>query len=148
VTEDCPCGSGESLTRCCGRLHDGAVASDPEALMRSRYSAFVLDRCDYLLASWHPETRPADLESDPHTRWCRLLVLGSQHDGDCGRVHFRATWRSGADWGVLEENSLFLRDDGHWFYHSGDVTTEALKPGRNDACPCGSGRKFKKCCQV
>jgi SEC-C motif-containing protein len=58
----CPCGH-TSYARCCGPLHEGGIASSAEALMRSRYSAYVLKREDYLLATWHPSTRPASLRS-------------------------------------------------------------------------------------
>ena len=57
----CPCGSGQDYDACCGRLHAGALASDAEALMRSRYCAYVRGNADYLLATWHPTTRPAQL---------------------------------------------------------------------------------------
>jgi SEC-C motif-containing protein len=58
----CPCGNNAGYARCCGPLHDGAVAQTAEMLMRSRYSAYVLKREDYLLATWHPSTRPANLK--------------------------------------------------------------------------------------
>ena len=69
-TLPCPCGSGRTLQACCGRYHAGELAGqapDAEALMRSRYSAFVLDRLDYLLASWHASTRPPTLDLDDAT---------------------------------------------------------------------------------
>ena len=59
----CPCGSGRAYAACCGRLHSGAEnAASAETLMRSRYSAYVLKLEDYLLATWHPDTRPRQLE--------------------------------------------------------------------------------------
>ena len=61
-------------------------------------------------------------------------------------MHFRATHRDGDGFAVLEERSRFVRENGHWFYLDGEHTVTPLKPGRNDPCPCGSGRKFKKCC--
>ncbi|WP_027961187.1 YchJ family protein [Halomonas halodenitrificans] len=144
----CPCGSARPLAECCGRYHDGAPAPTPAALMRSRYSAFVLKRTDYLLASWHPDTRPAELGADDATQWLGLEVLHSGEQGDRGWVEFRATFREGHDYGVLEEASEFRRDDGRWRYLDGRPTVSRLKPGRNDACPCGSGRKFKRCCDL
>lgn len=144
--EACPCGSGRSYADCCGRHHAGEPAPTPEALMRSRYSAFVLDLTDYLLATWHAATRPASLAPDEATHWVRLEVLESGETDDEGRVHFRATFREGRHWGVLEEASRFVREAGHWFYRDGRPTLTRLKPGRNDVCPCGSGRKFKQCC--
>ncbi|MGM0982981.1 MAG: YchJ family protein [Pseudomonadota bacterium] len=142
----CPCGSGRPLAECCARYHAGEPAPTPEALMRSRYSAFVLDLSDYLLATWHPSTRPEKLEADPATVWKRLEVLESGEEGDRGRVHFRATFREGGRWAVLEEHSRFVREAGRWFYLDGNPVVHRLKPGRNAHCPCGSGRKFKSCC--
>ena len=73
----CPCGSGRPLADCCGCHHAGEPAPTPEALMRSRYSAFALQLTDYLLATWHPSTRPTSLESDPATVWKRLEIVES-----------------------------------------------------------------------
>ncbi|RDB43048.1 zinc chelation protein SecC [Halomonas sp. DQ26W] len=146
----CPCGSGSVLAECCGRYHRGAPAPSPEDLMRSRYSAFALDLTEYLLASWHTSTRPQQLEPGSTTRWVRLEVVAAseQGEGDSarGRVHFRATFHEGRRWAVLEENSRFVQEAGRWVYLDGSPSVTRLKPGRNDPCPCGSGRKFKSCC--
>lgn len=118
--------------------------------MRSRYSAFVLDLPDYLLVTWHPSTRPSSLGPDAATVWKRLEVLESGKEGsegsERGWVHFRATFREGKRWSVLEESSRFVREAGRWFYLDGNPAVHRLKPGRNAPCPCGSGRKFKACC--
>ncbi|MBB3232946.1 YchJ family protein [Halomonas stenophila] len=145
-TDPCPCGSGLPLADCCGPYHRGEPAPTPEALMRSRYSAFALGLTDYLLATWAPETRPASLPPDDATRWVGLEILDHEHAGDTGRVHFRATFREGRRWGVLEEVSRFRREAGRWRYVDGAPSVTRLKPGRNDPCPCGSGRKGKACC--
>ncbi|WP_290797550.1 YchJ family protein [Halomonas sp.] len=152
--DGCPCGSGQSLAQCCGRFHAGEPAPTPEALMRSRFSAFALELTDYLLASWHPSTRPAVLAPESATRWLRLEVLESVEasagksvdQADEGYVHFRATFREGRHFAALQEASRFRREGGRWFYLDGSPTVTRLKPGRNDACVCGSGRKFKVCC--
>lgn len=146
----CPCGSGNALAACCGRFHRGEPAPHPEALMRSRYSAFALDLTDYLLATWHASTRPQHLDSGGATRWVRLEVLDASEEGEGdsarGRVHFRATFREGGRWAVLEENSRFVQEAGRWVYLDGSPSVTRLKPGRNDPCACGSGGKFKGCC--
>ncbi|MFC2992337.1 YchJ family protein [Halomonas tibetensis] len=142
----CPCGSGRPLTDCCARHHAGVPAPTPEALMRSRYSAFVLDLPDYLLATWHPSSRPSSLGADAATVWKRLEVLESGEEDERGWVHFRATFREGKHWSLLEESSRFVREAGRWFYLDGSPAVHRLKPGRNAPCPCGSGRKFKSCC--
>jgi len=114
--------------------------------MRSRYSAFVLGLADYLLATWHTSTRPGELSLEHSPEWVSLSIFDSADDGDEGQVHFRAVHRSGGGWGYLEERSEFLREQGHWFYVVGETTEGQLKPGRNDRCPCGSGKKYKACC--
>ncbi|SDN11842.1 SEC-C motif-containing protein [Vreelandella arcis] len=114
--------------------------------MRARYSAFVLDLADYLLTTWHPSTRPARLELDAATAWKRLEILESDEKDERGSVHFRATFREGRRWSVLEESSNFVREAGRWLYLDGNPVIRSLKPGRNASCPCASGRKFKVCC--
>lgn len=114
--------------------------------MRSRYSAFVLRLADYLQASWHPDTRPENLVLDDNPAWASLQILNSQINSDRGSVHFRAIHRLDNGWGYLEEHSDFIQVDGQWHYHSGTPHEGTLKPGRNEPCPCGSGKKFKACC--
>ncbi|MCY0964255.1 YchJ family protein [Parathalassolituus penaei] len=144
----CPCGSGKPVAECCGPLLEGAAASSPEALMRSRYTAFVLEDQDYLRRSWHESTRPGGELLAHGTRWSGLQVLTSAVDGDHGTVQFVATYQEEGDkqWQQLQETSRFVQEGGHWFYVDGDARWQTLRPGRNDDCPCGSGRKFKKCC--
>lgn len=142
----CPCGTEQPYAACCQPYHTGDAAPAPEALMRSRYSAFVLALPDYLLATWHPDTRPATLTLDQSPDWVGLQVLSSGQQGDQGQVHFRAIHRLPDGFGYLEERSDFRRQDGAWYYLHGDTREGRLDPGRNERCPCGSGRKFKACC--
>ena len=143
----CPCGSGKAYAECCQGFHRReAVPESPEALMRSRYSAFVLGLADYLLATWHPDTRPATLDVSDSPDWVGLEVLSSGSEGDRGQVHFRAMYRVQGGFGYLEEESDFVGEEGRWYYLSGKTSEGRLDPGRNDRCPCGSGRKFKACC--
>lgn len=114
--------------------------------MRSRYCAFALGDTDYLSASWHHSQRPATLSLHSNEKWLALEIVDSNIDGDIGAVHFRATSKDRNGLSVLEERSRFVRENGHWFYLDGTPNVTALKPGRNDSCPCGSGKKFKKCC--
>jgi SEC-C motif-containing protein len=90
--------------------------------MRSRYAAFALGDDAYLLASWHPLTRPSDLALDADQRWERLDISGSTQEGDEGTVTFRAHWRHGTGRGVLAETSRFRRERGRWYYLDGDVS--------------------------
>jgi SEC-C motif domain protein len=119
----CPCGSGLPLAECCGRLHDGtAAAATAEQLMRSRYSAFALTDGEYLLATWHPATRPRSLVLDPDVRWTGLDVLatsGGSLISSEGMVEFRAHYVIGGRSGTQHENSRFVRADGLWRYLDG-----------------------------
>ncbi|MDX5298125.1 MAG: YchJ family protein [Gammaproteobacteria bacterium] len=144
----CPCGSGKPLNACCGVYHAGVPAPTPEALMRSRYSAFALHREAYLAATWHASTCPARPILDPsaeQTGWVRLQILSSAASGDDGNVHFKAYFYENAQWFCLEEASEFVREEGRWFYLRGQPRVLRLDVGRNDPCPCGSGQKLKKC---
>lgn len=151
----CPCGSQLTLEQCCGRYHKGAPAPTPEALMRSRYAAFVLALSDYLLATWHPSTRPAEILPDLNTDWKSLSIISADPPlGLNGYVHFRAIFieyrheqdRKHKRWHVLEEVSRFVKEQQRWWYVDGQPTLSRLKPRRNDLCLCGSGRKLKQCC--
>ncbi|MFC3104624.1 YchJ family protein [Salinisphaera aquimarina] len=142
----CPCQSGRAYERCCGPYHRGELAPTPEPLMRARYSAYANGDAAYVKTSWHADTRPATLTLPSGDRWLGLEVIDSGEDGDTGWVHFRAACRDDAGFALLEERSRFVREAGRWFYLDGEHAVTPLKPGRNDPCPCGSGRKFKKCC--
>ena len=121
----CPCDSGLAYAACCGRRHAGEAAPDAEALMRSRYSAFVLKNESYLRASWHPETCPVDLhleEAGGSTNWLGLSVKHHRITGpDTAEVEFVARYRIGGGPAVrLHERSRFVRQDGRWLYVDGD----------------------------
>ncbi|WP_395243353.1 YchJ family protein [Agromyces sp. MMS24-K17] len=121
----CPCGSGDAFGACCGPLLDGAAAPTAVQLMRSRYTAFAVGDAAYLLATWHPSTRPDDLDLDPGLEWRSLHVLAAERGGPFdadGTVEFVAAWRD-ADGvrGRLHEVSRFVRVDRRWAYVDGDV---------------------------
>ncbi|MEV7026001.1 YchJ family metal-binding protein [Kitasatospora sp. NPDC093558] len=116
----CPCGLPAAYGDCCGRMHRGvAEATTAEALMRSRFSAFVVQDEAYLLRSWHPDTRPDSVDFDPALRWTRLEVDATIEGGAFhseGTVAFRAYWTEGGEEGVLKEHSRFVRHEGAWVY--------------------------------
>jgi SEC-C motif domain protein len=115
-----PCGSGAALGACCGRLHAGEPAPTAEALMRSRYTAFVLGDEAYLRRTWHRSTRPRRLDVGSDAGWAGLEIEATElggPDDDEGVVVFRARHRDG----VLAERSRFRREAGVWFYLDGDV---------------------------
>ena len=150
VESYCPCGSGRGYDRCCGPfISQTAVAENASQLMRSRYSACVVGDADYLATSWHPDFRPADTAPDPGIRWLGLEIIAAETHGDRASVEFEARLLSGGRVDALHERSAFLRENGCWYYTRGEILPPSFvpwKPGRNDACPCGSGRKFKRCC--
>jgi SEC-C motif-containing protein len=118
----CPCGRGRPYGDCCGPLHGGTrAAATAEDLMRSRYSAYVLDRRPYLLATWHVGTRPADLPPpEPGLRWLGLDVR--RHvtlDADHATVEFVARSKLGGRAHRLHETSRFVREGGRWYYVDG-----------------------------
>ena len=119
----CPCGTGMPFPECCGRLLDGtATAATAEQLMRSRYSAFAVGDPAYLLATWHPATRPAAVDLDPRVRWTGLQVLattGGTLLAAEGTVEFRASCVAAGELGVQHERSRFVRDAGQWRYLDG-----------------------------
>lgn len=147
----CPCGSGREEGACCGRLmSDSRAMALADAVMRSRYTAYVRGNEAWLLKSWHPSTRPDSLDlSRDRTTWLALRVLHVWTDGDGAEVEFRAWFRDGDGViRVLHERSRFVRSDQPpgWLYLDGRCRLE--KPGRNEPCFCGSGRKFKRCCAL
>ena len=126
----CPCGRQDARHRplayadCCGRYldhWDEAPAPDAESLMRSRYTAFVRERADYLRATWHPDHCPATLDFDPGTQWLGLEVREHRVTGpDQAEVEFVARYRLGGRAVRLHERSRFVRQDGRWVYVDGD----------------------------
>lgn len=106
--------------QCCGPLHEGkAWAETAEQLMRSRFSAFVLENEDYLLASWHPDKRPASLEFDPQIKWLGLNIKATQagQKSDIeGWVKFVARYKIAGKAGRIEEYSYFIKDNERWLY--------------------------------
>ena len=120
----CPCQSGRVYAQCCAPLHGGEMAANAEALMRSRYSAYVQGDADYLLQTWHASTRPdaLDFSDAAATRWLGLEVQRyGTADPDHAIVEFVARYRIGGAPAVrLHEISRFVREDGRWFYVDGE----------------------------
>ncbi|MDX5371167.1 MAG: YchJ family protein [Pseudomonadaceae bacterium] len=151
MSQACPCGSGSTLDACCGHYHQGHPAPSAEALMRSRYSAYVLGLIDYLIDTTLPAQQPA-LDRDAMrawslgSTWLGLDVEASELIGaqpEHAFVTFVARWHDGSGEHSHRERSAFVQRDGRWYFL--DPTVQ-LRAGRNDPCPCGSGQKFKKCC--
>ena len=148
----CPCASQQRYEQCCKPFHDNQPAPIPERLMRSRYSAYVLGLIDYLVATTLP-AQQAHLDRQAMARWSResrwLGLTVEQADppeGDRGQVVFVARWLDpDASEHSHRECSDFVRKNGRWFFVD---PNHSLRAGRNEPCPCGSGRKFKQCCML
>ena len=157
----CPCGSGRDLSACCAPFHAGQSAPTAEALMRSRYTAFAIGNMDYLNKTAVPEMRAASNSAENKAegkppRWLGLRILRTVKGGvddDTGQVEFVAEYRQNGKLHSLHELSDFRRIDGAWFFAASEfnpkgetMVREGEKTGRNDPCPCGSQKKYKKCC--
>jgi SEC-C motif domain protein len=129
----CPCESGDTYAGCCGQWHGGLAAGvhapTPEALMRSRYSAYVAGQIAYLLATWHPSTSPGELELWP-VKWLGLEVRHAEATGEAGVVEFVARHRDSSGRAQrLHEMSRFVRENGRWYYIDGqDMNPPPLLP--------------------
>ena len=120
----CPCGSELSFNQCCRPFHDGKAAPTAEALLRSRYSAYVLANGNYLHRSWHASTRPTkkSLLQLPPTQWTDLTIVRTEQGGvndTTGLVEFIARYQEGLQIKQLHETSRFVREGGRWFYIDG-----------------------------
>jgi len=119
----CPCLSGETYSACCHRFHSGeSMAPTAESLMRSRYCAFAVDDAAYLLATWHPRTRPGSLVLDTETAWTRLDIEATSKGGPFdvdGVVEFTAHGRRAGQRMRQHETSRFERMGRAWFYVDG-----------------------------
>ncbi len=158
--EKCPCGSGLLLKECCEPyIRNTKEAETPEKLMRARYTAFVKSEIDFImdtvLASKKHEFNRKHIEKwAEESIWYGLDIVktdkGAALDSE-GNVEFKATYSQNGMKVTHHENASFKKEDGKWFLEDGEMVTTGQivneeKIGRNDPCPCGSGKKFKKCC--
>ncbi len=159
----CPCQSGKTYINCCGPIINGdRVADTAETLMRSRYTAFATGAIDYLRESLHPDYR-ADYDHKATQRWSEQsewtgLEIKLTEDGEGGAkegtVEFIARYKQNGQRLSHHERAAFISVDGRWYYTDGKIVApqtlrhESPKTGRNAPCPCGSGKKYKKCCLV
>ncbi len=159
--EKCPCGSVLSYSECCEPVIKGARAAETaEQLMRSRYSAYAKAEIEYLLESLHPDQRS---DFDPKStrqwaeaaEWQKFEIIKAEAGGpedEEGRIEFIATFLQDGVKREHRELSVFRKVDGRWFLENGEIVAqkpvvrEAPKIGRNEPCPCGSRKKYKKCC--
>lgn len=114
-------------------------ASTPEELMRSRYDAFVREDWDYIAKTSTCQSIE-ELKTSPKLEWLKLDVI----DAYDNIVEFKAYYRENNKINVLHEKSSFIKEHGMWKYLDGELYNSKIQ--RNESCPCGSGKKFKKCC--
>ena len=130
----CPCGHALPYARCCGRWHAGEAAPSAEALMRSRYTAYTLGLEDYLLRTWHPDTRPTilNLQQDQAVKWLGLTIVrhgllpkqAADILSDEAEVEFIARYKVQGKAEKLHELSRFVRQTGHWLYLDGQFLAD------------------------
>ena len=156
---NCPCGNPQPYEKCCGPYVSGtADAPTAETLMRARYSAYVKGEIDFIINSHAPEGREnlsrEETESwSKESTWEGLEILGTRAGGPedkKGSVEFRAHYVQKGLKNNHHEMSDFEKIDGKWYYKDGKLVPSTIvrseaKIGRNDPCPCGSGKKYKKC---
>lgn len=159
--QECPCGSGIAFTDCCQPLIESRKdAETAEALMRSRYTAHAIKSFDYLFGTTLPDSRQEEDRKSTaawskRLEWQSLAIRNVEKGGtedDTGLVEFIARYRKDGKAFDHHEIAEFVRQDGKWYFKDGQppqtvqVVREGPKVGRNDPCPCGSGKKYKKCC--
>ncbi len=157
----CPCGSGSTYADCCEPIIKGEIfAETAEQVMRARYSAYAKVETDFLLKSLHPDHR--NDHDDDQTRdwaanseWEGLEIVNTENGGKddaSGTVEFIAQYTANGEKNSHHELASFIKQDDAWYFTDGvavppkQVVRTGPKVGRNDPCPCGSGKKYKKCC--
>ena len=159
---NCPCGSDRSFGECCEPFINGiAKAPTAEALMRARYSAYATANIDFIERTIHSSVR-ADFNRESARKWAEesqwqgleiLNVTGGQEPDAKGSVEFIATYSQKDETVKHHELSTFRKEAGDWTFVDGRILNQPFrreqpKTGRNDLCPCGSGKKYKKCCAL
>ena len=159
--KDCPCCSEKPYAECCAPYISGTVpAPTAEALMRSRYTAYATGDVDYIKKTMGPAIKAKEFDRESVEKWANesewlglsivTTAKGSENDTE-GTVEFIAQYSDGKNEQIHHESAEFRKIDGAWYFIDGRMMNEPYrreepKVGRNDACPCGSGKKFKKCC--
>ena len=152
----CSCGSSRAFGECCGPIIAGAPAPTAEALMRSRYTAFVKHTLDHVERTHAPEVRDDFNRAEAERlakdcEWHSLEIRRATETGDTAEVEFVMRFRREQQNITHAALSRFRRDNGLWLYVDSNFTPpqtaqRVAKVGRNDPCPCNSGKKAKKCC--
>ena len=147
---DCPCCSGLHYKDCCKSIIENDNAPSAEALMRSRYSAYATGQLNYVYETYSSEAKKAldkadFINSTDDSNWCGLVIVFT----DSNIVEFKAFSKFNNRLYILHERSEFIQEAGKWRYHDGEIRESGpAKIARNEPCFCGSGKKFKRCCQT
>ena len=157
----CPCKSGKTFGECCAPILAGEQkAATAEALMRARYTSYVTGDIDFLKTSATAAIRE-QFDEQASRAWSRaaewhgLEIIRTEEGGakdNRGVVEFRALYTANGEFCNHHEVSTFVKEKGEWLFEDGELVGETPevreepKIGRNDPCPCGSGKKYKKCC--
>ncbi|MDR2369891.1 MAG: YchJ family protein [Treponema sp.] len=155
----CYCGSGRPYGECCGPYISGEkLPPTAEALMRSRYSAYAEHAVDYIIDTCiRSEKDGIDIKQtrdwSEKSTWLGLTIISTEKGGpedNEGSVEFKAVYERDGLRDVHHERGRFKKSGGRWLYDNGDIIPNTVvraspKVGRNDPCPCGSGRKYKHC---
>ncbi|MDR0878598.1 MAG: YchJ family protein [Treponema sp.] len=156
----CPCGSGREYAQCCEPYITGTQKPPTaEALMRSRYSAYVEHAVDYIINTCVRKDRDdIDIKQtrdwSEKSNWLGLKIISTEKGGPAdteGTVEFEAMYELDGLKDIHHETAKFKKDKDEWLYDDGSIVPKTIvraspKVGRNDPCPCGSGRKYKHCC--
>ncbi len=158
---ECPCGSGMEYEKCCGLyIKDGIPVPTAEKLMRARYSAYALGEIDFIMDTHEVDPKEAEESRRATEDWARgsewqgLEIIKTSRGGeedDNGTVEFKAHYMVDRARYTHHEVSRFERKNGKWIFTEGQQVNkparrDEARVGRNDPCPCGSGKKYKKCC--
>jgi len=155
--ENCPCGSGKLYANCCKPYIKGKEnAPTPEALMRSRYTAYVMHEIDYIINTCkeNVKLKRENIEDwSNNSVWLGIEIISTNisASGDTGTVEFKSVYEQQRLKNVHHEIASFEKVEERWLYASGKVfsvpvTRSDTKQGRNEYCLCGSGKKYKYCC--
>lgn len=131
----CPCNNKLLYHKCCKAYHDGAMPETALQLMRSRYSAYALNLCDYIIQTTHPEnpSRQANLDNwrrelkefSTHTRFV-LLEINEFIDGDNQAfVTFTANLIQNGEDLSFTEKSTFEKLGDRWLYRDGELQNKS-----------------------
>ena len=156
----CPCGSGLDLSQCCEPYIKGEkMPPTAEALMRSRYTAYVINAVDYIIETCINEGKDRvdykqTKEWSEKSKWLGLRIISTEKGGfndNEGIVEFEASYERDRLKDLHHERAKFKKVGDKWFYEEGNIVPKTImrtgpKIGRNESCPCGSGKKYKQCC--